>query len=314
MKKGRRRAFLIREKRLTLINPTLYQVLPDSLTDAIAQAAASTAAALDAGARRAAVELQLPEFWDAASGAVFAEAGDAARFWKLTRRFAADVGAAAGGAPVVALYPDAGTAAMLCAQWPDAPFTVRAVTDRNPLENTPPGAIVVLAAPDPPSLASCVRVADAARAAADAGDDGAPAAVVLFNARLVSGDVGIGLTVRRLRDDFLSTFPLTYALRPIGDVGTVFRRWPDPWRVFVADPASPGRYKLAAERDVAPVGDALDLILDAALSGRGGGGGGGGVSGDGPAVDPSDQQLPGLGDQVASAVRGLQRFMRQLSQ
>lgn len=263
------------------------------------------------------MELQLPEFWDAASGAVFAEAGDAARFWKLTRRFAADVGAAAGGAPVVALYPDAGTAAMLRASWPDAPFIVRAVTDRAPLDGTPAGAILVLAAPDPPSLASCVRVADAARAAADAGDEGAPSAVILFNARLVSGDVGIGLTVRRLRDDFLSTFPLTYALRPIGDIGTVFRRWPDPWRVFVADPSSPGRYALAAERDTAPVGDALDLILDAALSGRSRvsvSGGGGGGDGSGPAIDPTDAALPGLGDQVASAVRGLQRFMRQLSQ
>lgn len=29
----------------------------------------------------------LPEFWDPASGPVFAEEGDQQRFWKLTRRF-----------------------------------------------------------------------------------------------------------------------------------------------------------------------------------------------------------------------------------
>lgn len=33
------------------------------------------------------VEILLPEFWDPASGPVFAEEGDQQRFWKLTRRF-----------------------------------------------------------------------------------------------------------------------------------------------------------------------------------------------------------------------------------
>lgn len=39
------------------------------------------------GRHGAQVEILLPEFWDPASGPVFAEEGDQQRFWKLTRRF-----------------------------------------------------------------------------------------------------------------------------------------------------------------------------------------------------------------------------------
>ncbi len=58
-------------------------------------------------------------------------------------------------------------------------------------------------------------------------------AVVLFNPRLASGDVGIGLNVRRMREDFLAEFNTTYSLRPVGDVGSVFRRYPGMWQVGV---------------------------------------------------------------------------------
>lgn len=69
-----------------------------------------------------------------------------------------------------------------------------------------------------------------------------------------SGDVGIGLNVRRMRDQFLSTFTTTYSLCPIGDIGTVFRCYPAMWQVFVEDPELPGRYRLAAERPSRPAG------------------------------------------------------------
>lgn len=65
--------------------------------------------------------------------------------------------------------------------------------------------------------------------------------VVLFNQRLSSGDVGIGLNARRLRTNFLNNFTVTYSLRPVGDVGTVFRRYPGMWKVFVEEPDLPGR-------------------------------------------------------------------------
>lgn len=58
---------------------------------------------------------------------------------------------------------------------------------------------------------------------------------------LCSGDVGIGLNARRLRETFLKRFNVTYSLRPVADVGTVFRRYPGLWMVFVEEPELPGR-------------------------------------------------------------------------
>ena len=42
-----------------------------------------------------------------------------------------------------------------------------------------------------------------------------------------------------------------------GDVGTVFRRYPGMWQVFVEDLDSPGRYKLIAERPSSPAGESV---------------------------------------------------------
>lgn len=46
-----------------------------------------------------------------------------------------------------------------------------------------------------------------------------------------SGDVGLGLNARRLRDRLLNQFSVTYSLRPIGDIGSVYRRYPGMWQV-----------------------------------------------------------------------------------
>lgn len=72
---------------------------------------------------------------------------------------------------------------------------------------------------------------------------------------LCSGDVGVGLNVRRLTKQFLSTFTTSYSLRPIAELGSVYRRYPGMWQVFLEDPnAEPGRYILAAERPSRPAG------------------------------------------------------------
>lgn len=208
----------------------------------------------------------------------------------------------------MALYPDAGVAAMLRNQWPDAGFEIAGVGDPRARAACSPGdgaaEVVILAAPDPPALKAASAAASSAAAA------GIP--LVMFNPRLVSGDVGIGLNVRRLREDFLGSFTVTYALRPVGDVGTVFRRYPAPWQVFYADPASPGRYLLVAERSSPPAGEALDRIFDEAASGGGGGGGGGGEDGEGG--EGGGGGGGGLLSSIGSTIRSLQRFARQLSQ
>ena len=46
-----------------------------------------------------------------------------------------------------------------------------------------------------------------------------------------SGDVGLGLNSRRIRSQFLQNFTVTYSLRPIGDIGSVYRRYPEQWKV-----------------------------------------------------------------------------------
>ena len=70
-----------------------------------------------------------------------------------------------------------------------------------------------------------------------------------------SGDVGIGLNVRRMQTQLMGSFTTAYSLRPVGDVGSVFRRFPEPWKVFVEDSETQGRYVLAAERDSRPAGE-----------------------------------------------------------
>ncbi|KAK9836144.1 hypothetical protein WJX81_004435 [Elliptochloris bilobata] len=278
------------------MEPRDDDVLPDSLGDALSKASAATCAAIaKGGVTRCLVEILLPAFWDPASGAVFSEEGDQQRFWKLTRRFIEDLAQAyPGDAPRVrALYPDIGVASMLKNQWQDdVGFQIAAVNDREPVAED--DDLVVLAAPDPQSLDKVMQVVRTL-------ENQRP--VVLFNPRLASGDVGIGLNVRRMRDKFLGSFTTTYSLRPVGDdLGSVFRQWPELWKVFVADADAPGRFRLAAERGSRPAGDALDAILNEAMGGDASGGGGEGGEG------------PGLLAQVRGTVASLQRFMRSLSQ
>ncbi len=152
--------------------------------------------------------------------------------------------------------------------------------------------------------------------------------LIMFNPRLASGDVGVGLNVRRMRTNFLGDFvsvmtshdmPVgsakdsrlshrhncmqvtTYSLRPVGDIGTVFRRWPGQWMVFVQDELIRGRYKLAAERPGRPAGDELDRIIAQAL----------GRPSDGDSS--ADGEQPGFGEQLGQTIKSVQRFMRSLS-
>eukprot|EP00890_Picochlorum_soloecismus_P002082 jgi/Picsp_1/2875/NSC_01100-R1_protein len=263
-------------------------VLPDSLTDAIQESAAATADAMASGFSKCVVEILLPDFWDPMSGPVYSEEGDQQRFWKLTRRFIDDVVSRNGGVKVRAIYPDAGVAAMLRNQWSDAEFSISSLNDRKPVEED--DELIVMAAPDPPSLNSIMKISNGL---------GAQQSLVMFNPRLASGDVGVGLNMRRLRDNFLKDFMTVYSLRPIGDIGSVFKRFPSQWQVFVADPETPGRYVLAAEQPSRPGGEDLDYIVMKAL-------------GDGEAREDESSEL-GIVDQVSMVVRNLQRFMNSLS-
>lgn len=184
---------------------------------------------------------------------------------------------------------------MLKSLWKDQGITfgISSLLDRRPLEED--DTLVVIAAPDPQGAEDVIKVCR---------DAGETRSVVLFNPRLASGDVGVGLNVRRLRNTFLKEFAVTYSLRPIGDVGSVFRRYPGMWQVFVNDPELPGRYKLIAEEPARPAGEALDAMVMEALNPG---------SMTGAAGEDGKAQGPGLMQQVATTITSLQRFMRSLS-
>lgn len=103
---------------------------------------------------------------------------------------------------------------------------------------------------------TCCLLAEAFSAAFELCKHNSPCIYVLQQCLcLCSGDAGVGLNVRRLTKQFTSTFTTSYSLRPVGDVGSVYRRYPGQWQVFVEDPSmEPGRYLLAAERPSRPAG------------------------------------------------------------
>jgi hypothetical protein len=318
------------------LGPREDDVLPDSLADAVQDAAAATAAAIARGVTRCQVEIMLPEFWDPISGPQFPNRGDQERFWRMTRRFVEALAEKVAEAPgselrlaladaaaesaqheqgsssnndksddptvVKAIYPDAGVAAMLSNQWPDRTFAISSLNSRRPVAAD--DALVVVACPDPPGADDCLR---AVRMTSEQDEQaGVPERpVVLFNQRLSSGDVGLGLNARRLRTNFLARFTTTYSLRPIGDVGSVFRRYPEQWKVFVEEPGMPGRYFVAATTPSRPAGDALDAIVARAL-GEDGSGGPGGEGGEGGGA-------AGVLGNLTRTMASVQRFMRSLS-
>ncbi len=168
----------------------------------------------------------------------------------------AALGAPVGG--VRAVFPDAGCAALLSQRWKgQVSFTLSSLNDRGGAREGE--AAMVVCAPDPQGVEDAQRLATAAEAR------GVP--VVLLNPRLASGDAGIGLNARRVREQFVSRLLVTYCLRPVGD-GTVYRRYPGRYQVFAADDAAPGRFRRIAESQSRPAGEDLaDMLEQAAREG-----------------------------------------------
>jgi Domain of unknown function (DUF1995) len=193
-------------------------------------------------------------------------------------------------ASVRAIFPDAGCAAGLAARWANGAvsFSIASLNDRSICR--PDDRVLVVCAPDPQGVEASQRVAEEAASAG--------AAVVLLNPRLASGDAGIGLNARRLRDRFLGTFTVAYSIRPVAD-GTVFKAYPEPYKVFGADPQRPGRFKLLSEENSRPSLEDVLLLLDDNARG---------VSGTGGDGVRQESVLDNLGRTVASMFR----FMNSL--
>lgn len=267
------------------------ECLPDSLFDAVGQAATATAAAMGRGVAGSVVELLVPELWDPLSGNVMSDAGDQLKVWEISREFLTQLNAKS-SRPVRAVFPDAGAAAMLRARWGDGcGFEVKSVDDRN-LVGADFEGILAFAAPDPMSLEKVQK------SCGQANEQGCP--VVLLNPRLASGDAGVGLNVRRMRENFLGKMTVTYSLRPLPWCnGSIFKSYPGAWQLFLEDSEEPGRFKLIDEFAQRPAGEELDEIVEAALRPKGE---------DGEAKEKT------AAEKVLGMMREMQRFARSLSQ
>lgn len=114
----------------------------------------------------------------------------------------------------------------------------------------------------------------------------------MWNPRLISEDVGVGINVRRLRRNFLSTFTVAYSMRPLPD-GAVFRCYPGLWKVFYDDKDRPNRYLLAKEQISRPTIEDLEIIYGG--------------------VDEKEDKGPSLLNQAAGIFSSINRFMKVIS-
>ncbi|XP_018843565.2 uncharacterized protein LOC109008070 [Juglans regia] len=251
--------------------------LPSDLEGAVRQSSQATASFLSSGGMRAIVELLIPQlqFLD--------DEGAQAELWELSRTFLDTLIKETGSQRVKAIFPDAGAAALLKYQWKDAAFGFSSLSDRKPVESE--DEIVVMVVPDYQMLGYVERIAS------DLSDE-PPRPLIMWNPRLISEDVGVGVNVRRLRRYFLRTFSTVYSMRPLPS-GAVFRCYPGLWKVFYDDKDRPNRYLLAKELISRPDAEDLEIIFGNVAEGS--------------------EQGPSLFNRAASVFSSLNRFMKAIS-
>ncbi|MCO5597624.1 hypothetical protein L7F22_051705 [Adiantum nelumboides] len=159
------------------------------------------------------VELQLPELEN------LNEEGAQQRLWDLARFYLESLQKDLKMKQLKAIFPDAGAAALLKHTWSGSTFSFASLNDRRPISKE--DEVVVLVVPDYQMLAVVQKIAF--QLSQDAEE--LPRPLIMWNPRLFSGDVGIGLNARRTRDNFVSTFTVVYSMRPLPQ-GAIFRRYP----------------------------------------------------------------------------------------
>lgn len=236
--------------------------LPNDLFDAVNTAASATSQAISAGQLGIIVELLIPELWDPISGNVMANPGDQLKQWEISRQFAQKLlEERPEGLELTVVFPDAGCAALLKNRWGDElKFKIASANDRMLVPDDYEG-VLLFAAADPISLDVVVKSTKKANELQNP--------VILLNPRLASGDAGIGLTVRRWRDQFLGVMCVAYSLRPLPWCnGTVFKKFPGPWKLYIEKENVPGRFELVHESNSRPAGDELDDLVSEVYRGR----------------------------------------------
>ncbi|XAR52589.1 hypothetical protein NMG60_11020736 [Bertholletia excelsa] len=251
--------------------------LPSDLEGAVRQSGQAGATFVSSGGMRGIVELLIPQlqFLD--------DEGAQAELWELSRIFLDTLIEETGCQNVKAIFPDAGAAALLKYRWQDAAFGFSSLSDRNPVSNE--DEIIVMVVPDYQMLEYVERIASEL-------SDEPPRPLIMWNPRLVSEDVGVGVNVRKLRRYFLRTFTVVYSMRPLPS-GAVFRCYPGLWKVFYDDKDRPNRYLLAKELISRPDAEDLEIIFGN--------------------VDEKSEKGPSFLDQAAGIFSSLNRFMKVIS-
>ncbi|KAK5786428.1 uncharacterized protein LOC108470700 [Gossypium arboreum] len=251
--------------------------LPSGLEGAVRQSGEASALFVSSGGMRAIVELLIPQlqFLD--------DEGAQAELWELSRVFLDTLMQETGCQKVKAIFPDAGAAALLKYRWKDAAFGFASLSDRKPVESQ--DEIIVMLVPDYQMLERVQRIAS------ELSDD-PPRPLVMWNPRLISEDVGVGVNVRQLRRYFLSSFTTVYSMRPLA-AGAVFRCYPGLWKVFYDDKDRLGRYLLAKELVSRPDAEELEIIFGNA--------------------EEKSEQGPSFFSQAAGIFSSLNRFVKAIS-
>lgn len=251
--------------------------LPSDLEGAVRQSSQASALFVSSGGMRAIVELLIPQlqFLD--------DEGAQAELWELSRIFLDTLIEETGSQRIKAIFPDAGAAALLKYLWKDAAFGFSSLGDRKPVQIE--DDIVVMVVPDYQMLEKVQKIVS------DLSDD-PPRPIIMWNPRLISEDVGVGINVRNLRRYFLSTFTTVYSMRPL-PAGAVFRCYPGMWKVFYDDKDRPNRYLLAQEFVRRPDSEEIEIIFGNA--------------------EEKSEQGPSLFSKAAGIFSSLNRFMRVIS-
>ncbi|XP_044483720.1 uncharacterized protein LOC123209657 isoform X2 [Mangifera indica] len=201
--------------------------LPSDLEGAVRQSSEASSLFLSSGGMRAIVELLIPQlqFLD--------EEGAQSELWELSRIFVDTLIEKTGCQNVKAIFPDAGAAALLKYRWKDAAFGFSSLSDRKPVESE--DEIVIMIVPDYQMLQYVQKIASSL-------SDDPPRPLIMWNPRLISEDVGVGINVRNLRRYFL-------------------RCYPGLWKVFYDDKDRPNRYLLAKEFISHPNAEDLEILF-----------------------------------------------------
>ncbi|XP_027365230.1 uncharacterized protein LOC113872133 isoform X1 [Abrus precatorius] len=250
--------------------------LPSDLEGAVRQSSEAAASFIISGGMRAIVELLIPQlqFLD--------DEGAQVELWELSRIFLDTLIDETKFQRVKAIFPDAGAAALLKYRWKDAQFRFASLSDRKPVESD--DEMVVMIVPDYQMLEYVERIAS------NLSND-PPKPLIMWNPRLVSEDVGVGVNVRKLRRYFLSTFTTVYFMRPM-PFGAIFRCYPGMWKVFSDDKDRPDRYLLAKEFVNRPDSEDIELLFGN--------------------EEQKSEQGQGLLDKAAGIFSSISRFMKAI--